>query len=386
LRILQLVSDWKWTGPAEPMLVGMAALRARGDRVDLVCPKAPEDANRSLWREASIRGLDPSHEIEPGRSALTLGDSSRIERLRGWLGSDGGAGPYDIVHCWHSRDHVLAARALRLGLRGGDTRKRARLVRFLSTTDPIRAWPWNRWLFGAGCDGLVCPSRTAVEANRPLRRGRPIRAMSGAVDLARLEVRKPPAEVRAGLGVPEGATLVGVVARMQSHRRFDLLLEALRRILPEKPNVHLVLIGRGTRADHVVSRPAVDLGVASNVVLAGYRVDDYADVLGAMDLFTYLVPGSDGTCRALLQAAALGLPLVGTSRGAIPEIIRDGETGLLVSEDAESIASAWSRLLGDPDRLRKFGERARRDAEVRFRPERLASALDAFHRELVGSH
>ena len=105
-------------------------------------------------------------------------------------------------------------------------------------------------------------------------------------------------------------------------------------------------------------------------------------MLGALDLFTFLVPGSDGTCRALLQAAAMGLPLIGTRRGAIPEIISDGQTGLLVEEDAAALAEAWRSLLDDPARRAQMAEAARRDASDRFRPDRFAAWMARFYSTL----
>jgi glycosyltransferase involved in cell wall biosynthesis len=229
---------------------------------------------------------------------------------------------------------------------------------------------------------LICVSDPVAEMNRTLRRGRLISSTTGAVDLEALEVRVDRQQVREELGVPEEAKLIGVVARMQSHRRFDLLLRALGVVVRDHPEVRLVLIGRGTHADRVVRTPAREMGLEDHVVFAGYRVEGYAAVLGAMDLFTFLVPGSDGTCRALLQAAALGLPLVGTRRGAIPEIIADGQTGVLVSENPDAIASAWVGFLDDPDRRRAFGEAARRDARMRFRPDRFAAWTERFYQEL----
>ena len=101
-----------------------------------------------------------------------------------------------------------------------------------------------------------------------------------------------------------------------------------------------------------------------------------------MDLCTSLVPGSGGTCRELLQAAALGLPMVGTRRGAIPEIISNGQTGLLVEEDPRALSVAWRRLLDDSTARREMGEAARRDAHVRFRPDRHAAWMESFY-ELV---
>jgi glycosyltransferase involved in cell wall biosynthesis len=185
------------------------------------------------------------------------------------------------------------------------------------------------------------------------------------------------------LGVPEDALLVGVVARMQPHRRFDLLLGALARLLPAIPSLRLVVIGRGTHAEAVVRAPARAMGLEQRVVFAGYRTQDYADVLGAMDLMSFLVPGSDGTCRALLEGAALGLPLVGTRRGAIPEIISNGQTGLLVDEDEGALAAAWAELLEDPIRRREMGEAARRDAHDRFLPDRFAARMERFYEEVL---
>jgi glycosyltransferase involved in cell wall biosynthesis len=387
LKILQLVSDWKWTGPAEPMLVLMEALRARGHQVALVCPEPPVRSNRSLWQEASNRGLDPIRSIEAIRSAVVRGDGARVRRVRDWLDTDEISGPFDIVHCWHSRDHVLAARALRLATGigcEGRVDRGCRLVRSLSHAQGISGWPWNRWLFGPGTDGLVCVSDAAVDLNRSLRGGRPISAASGAVDVDALRVRKGRDTIRAELGVPDGAKLIGVVARMQAHRRFDLLLAALERLVREDPDVRLVLIGRGTRADEIVRQPAKALGLEASVIFAGYRVGDYADVLSAMDLFTFLVPGSDGTCRALLEAAALGLPLVGTSRGAIPEIISNGQTGLIVPEEPAALAAAWAGLLADDERRLRMGKAAGRDASIRFRPDRFAAWMERFYEDVRG--
>lgn len=393
MKVLQLVSDWKWTGSAQPMLVLMGALRQRGHRVELVCPEPPPGAGRSLAQEARRRGLGPIETVEAERSAWRWGDADHVRRLAHWLASDAIGGPFEIVHCWHSRDHVLAARALSRGpwlgrsSSGVHTTHSTRIVRSWPRSAAIRPWPWNRWLFGRACDGLLCVSRDAASKNRRVRPEGPLAAMPGAVDLASLSLSSGASEAgavdargaRQLLGLPEDAFLIGIVARMQTHRRFDLLLAAMARLVIAHPEAHLVIFGRGTRAQELVAKPARALGLERNVVLAGYRTDDYARLLAAMDLFTYLVPGSDGSCRALREAAALGLPLVGTRRGAIPEIIVEGETGLLVDEDPAALAGAFSALICDPVRRRAMGEAARRDAHVRFEPEHLAELAEQFY-------
>jgi glycosyltransferase involved in cell wall biosynthesis len=123
------------------------------------------------------------------------------------------------------------------------------------------------------------------------------------------------------------------------------------------------------------------MGLGDRVIFAGYRKEDYAEVLGSMDVFTFLVPGSDGTCRALLEAAACGIPAVTTRRGALPEIVDDGVSGILCEEDPEALASGWRALLDDPERRRTMGENARQRAETVFTPARFAEEVAALYGE-----
>ncbi len=374
MKILQLTSDWKWTGPAAPMVQLALALRARGHQVELVCAEPDEATSPSLLARASEAGVSPSLALSRSRGIRWWRDAPEVERLRGLVGE----GDFDIVHTWHTRDHVLALRATAARRRAG----RTRVVRSYKRAEPIRALPWNRWLFGPGSDGLVCVSPRAARRNAYLRVGRPILGTLGAVDLERFRPAKPPAETRKSLGLEVGHRVLGIVARAQRHRRFDLLLAATARVVADDPSVRLLVVGRGTHIRETVEEPARRLGIADRVVFAGYRGDDYVDVLRCMDVFTLLVPGSDGGCRALLEAQACGLPAVSTRRGALSEIVHDGETGLLVAERPEALADAWRRLLDDPARRRAMALAARTRAETHFAPERLAQTVEQHYREV----
>ncbi|MEZ4333462.1 MAG: glycosyltransferase [Myxococcota bacterium] len=409
MKILHLTSDWKWTGPADPMLVSMQAMRQRGHRVELACAAPPAGAGRNLLEEAARRGLPPIATLPRGRGAWQRGDGAVVRTLAAWLAGDAVGGPFDVVHVWHARDHALALRARarhrRLDRGRGRVQRRAgagardaarseggeaaggealRIVRFLASAEPVAGWPWNRWLLGeAGCDGLLCVSAGASAALRRLRPAGALAVTPGAVDLDALDRAAGRDPARDALPVADEAFLIGVVARLQPHRRFDLLFAALAELVRARPEVRLVLFGRGTRAEAVVGEPVRRLGLERFVVRAGYRTEDYARLLAAMDVVTFLVPGSDGTCRALREAAALGRPLVGTRRGAIPEIVVDGETGLLVDETPASLAAAWASLAADPARRQAMGEAARRDARVRFAPEALGAFTERFYEAIV---
>lgn len=375
MRVLQLTSDWKWTGPAEPMLRLGLALRDRGDRVWLVCPEPPGPRDRSLVAEACGAGLPPALTIRRGRGSGPR-DLPDVVRLRALLEAE----DVQIVHVWHARDHLLALEASWRRRRRGLTR----IVRSYRKAETIVPWPWQRWIFGPGTDGLVCVSPGTAWRNRSVRGGRPILGLFGAVDLVRFRPGPPDPSVRRELGLAKGDRVVGIVARVQAHRRFDLLLEAARRLFARCGNARLLVVGRGTRRRELAEEPARRAGVADRVVFAGYRHGDYAAVLRAIDVFTFLVPGSDGTCRALLEAAACGIPAVVTRRGALPEIVEEGRTGLVVAEEPEALASAWERLIVDPSRRRALGEASRERACRHFDPARQAAALSDFYQQLVG--
>jgi glycosyltransferase involved in cell wall biosynthesis len=349
------------------------ALRERGHEVELGCPEAPEP-RRSLSTEARAAGLPPQLELSRGRGARWLRDRADAQRLQSHLR----ARDIEIVHCWHTRDHVLAWRAAGARRRSGPTA----LVRSYRRAEAIRRVPWNRWLFGAATDGLLCVSPCTAERNARLRSGRPIEGLFGAVDLERFRPGAPDPHTRVALGLPPSGPVVGIVARAQHRRRFELLLAAAARFFQGMPQARLLVVGRGTHRRQLAERPAARLGIGDRVVFAGYREADYGEVLRTIDLFTFLVPGSDGTCRAVLEAAACGIPAVTTRRGALPEIVSDGETGVLVDEDPEALAEAWQALLVTPQRRRSMGEAARRRAECLFAPERLADQVASFYEQV----
>ena len=354
------------------MLQLLLAQRARGCTAELVCPEDPDGRPDSLPQQARAAGVEPLLELSRARGAIWWRDSEDARRLAGLLGER----RFDVVHTWHTRDHVIAVRATAEHRRSGATR----LVRSHRSADPIAGLPWNRWLFGRATDGLLCVSPRAATRNQRLRRGRPVLGALGAVDLERFAPRPPDSGVRASLGLAPEHRVVGITARVQPHRRFDLLLQAMARLAPAVPEARLLVIGRGTHLEETARRPAARLGLGGRVIFAGYRSADYPEVLRASDVFSMLVPGSDGSCRALLEAAACGLPAVTTDLGSLPEIVVHGETGLVVTPDPAQLAAAWRSLLRSEPLRAGLGAAARRRAEHCFSPARLAEQVEDLYR------
>ena len=101
---------------------------------------------------------------------------------------------------------------------------------------------------------------------------------------------------------------------------------------------------------------AADLGLAGRVHFLGQR-RDIPDLLAALDIFV-LPSHSEGVSLALLEAMAAGLPVIATAVGGLPEVVTDGENGLLIPpKDPEALAAALARLLADPDSGQKAGRK-----------------------------
>lgn len=373
MKILHLTGDWKWTGPAEPMLNAVVALRARGHRVDTAFPLPPQE-RAGLIERARERGVEPLLRLARGQGWRPLRDRRDVRRLRKLIAR----GDYDVVHAHHTRDHILA----RLALRGLPTR----LVASWHHGDPVPRRIWNRWLLGPrGADGLVVlGERIASAARRDL--GWPaerVAVVPGSVDAERFAPRTPSAEMRSELGLGGGERVIGLVARLQPHRRVELLLEAFARALRSVPELRLVVVGRGTRAREVLEQPVAALGLGAHVIRAGWRGADYLDVLSLFDALVFLVPGSDGSCRAVLECMALEIPVIASPRGILPDTVADGETGRIVPEDADALAAAFVDLWREPERWRALGKAARRRVLERYTPALAAERLESFYASLL---
>jgi glycosyltransferase involved in cell wall biosynthesis len=188
--------------------------------------------------------------------------------------------------------------------------------------------------------------------------------------------------------------LIGITARIQPHRRFELLWQTAAAVVAAAPHARFVLLGRGNATDteNLVRAPIAQLGLGRHVILAGYLHEpEYTQALASLDVFLFLVPGSDGTCRAVREAMAMGLPIVTTKRGMLPQIVAkdagapaaEPAPGFTIDETAPALAAALVGLVGDKDLRRAMGDAARGKVQRAMHPVDAARRLAAFYRELV---
>jgi phenylacetate-CoA ligase len=309
-------------------------------------------------------GLDPS-------TAVRLAAFLKRERV-------------DIVHTHNPSPHLYGALAAAIVRREGpDGRALPRVVH----TKHGRNYPGaprkvlaNR-LASAFSDKIVAVSEDAHRVALDLERVDPHRLVTirNGVDT---ELFRPSdkAQARRALGVPTEGLHIGCVARLSAEKDHATMLEAFAIVRARRPDAHLTLVGDGAER-RALEAQRDRLGLSGAVTFAGQR-DDIAAILSAFDMFA-LSSRTEGMSLTLLEAAAAGLPIVATRVGGNPEVVADGETGLLVpAGDPARFAEALLATAARAD-LGAMGERARVRVAERYDMGRTAAAYEALYDEVL---
>ncbi len=187
--------------------------------------------------------------------------------------------------------------------------------------------------------------------------------------------------VRKELGLDAGTPLVGVVGRLEAQKGHRYLVDAWATIVRELPDARLLVVGEGSLRTALESQVRAR-GVAGALIFAGFRADvprllDAVDVVALPSLY-------EGLPLTAIEAAAMARPLVATAVDGTPEVVRDGETGVLVPPaDPPALARGLLAVLGDPERARRMGEAARALALERFDIRRQVESTAEVYRSVV---
>jgi len=189
------------------------------------------------------------------------------------------------------------------------------------------------------------------------------------------------AELRARLGAGDSSLLIAWLGRMTQIKRVDDLLTAFADLRARGIDAHLALAGDGPLRLGLEGL-ARELGVADRAHFIGLQ-REVAPLYGAADVVA-LTSGNAATPVTLIAALAAGTAIVSTDVGGVRDVVRDGETGLLVEAgDTAGIASAFERLAADPGLRRGLAEAGRSDVRQRYSVERLVGDVDGLYRRLL---
>jgi L-malate glycosyltransferase len=202
---------------------------------------------------------------------------------------------------------------------------------------------------------------------------RMVTCIRNGLDLQHVTTTRQPQEVRRELGIEPRALLIGTVGRLSAIKGQVHLLRAAKRVIASQPWARLLFVGDGPLRNELLIS-AAELQLAASCIFPGARNDVY-DVMSAMDIFA-LPSLNEGIPMSLLEAMALGRPVVASAVGGIPEVIQDRVNGRLVPPgDEAALADACLELATDRELARTMGERARQTIEDSFSHERCGSAL-----------
>ncbi|HEU5181078.1 MAG TPA: glycosyltransferase family 4 protein [Candidatus Polarisedimenticolia bacterium] len=258
------------------------------------------------------------------------------------LGSLARQGGFDVIHSFMFLPNFYV-RLSRL-------RHRTPLIVCSHRTTKMRGWPRAvlEILLSPFCDLMVTNSQAGREelVSRGMDPGR-IAVVLNGIDLDRFR----PAPASGSDGRP---ARVGMVARMEPDRDHVTLLQAFEQVHAMHPEAKLVLAGDGSLAPKVREQVAL-LRLESCVELPG-AVAHPEEMYRTLDLYVQASRNKEGTSNSLLEAMASGIPVIATRIGGNLEVVRDGETGLLVTaEDPAALAKAISSLLRDPVLAQRLG-------------------------------
>lgn len=252
--------------------------------------------------------------------------------------------------------------------------------------------PRAKWALGAA-DAIVGISRfVSASLVRAGYRAERIFTVYNSLDLSGTEwAEQPPtAGVREALGVPDDAPLVCIASRLFRWKGHHDLLDAVDLLRREVAGVRLLIVGEddpranpggGSYRSELAARVTA-LGLERNVIFTGFRTD-VARLIAASDVFCQ--PSAEEPFGMVyLEAMAMRRPVVAYASGGAPEVINDGETGLLVQRgDTAALARALLRLFRDPELRRRLGEAGRHRVEQAFRPQRSAAAMLDVYRSVI---
>jgi glycosyltransferase involved in cell wall biosynthesis len=195
------------------------------------------------------------------------------------------------------------------------------------------------------------------------------------------EARINAAAMRAKLGIPPEAIVVGTAGRLTPIKGQRYLLEAAARISPRTGDLFFVFLGDGELADALAGMSSL-LGI-KNALFLGWR-QDVPEVMSTFDIFV-LPSLNEGMGKVLIEAMALGKPIVASNVGGIPDLVTHNHNGLLFPPaNVAGLADSMNVLLHDPEKRAKMGEKGK-DVAADFGVEAMVQKVERLYAEVLSA-
>ena len=375
MKILHIFSNWKWTGPAEHALNMAAAHLKLGHEVTFACAEPPpEDRENSIVAASERAGISPVTKFKLNKHFNLTDNIKDIPTLRRYLKEE----KFDVVHAHLPNDHFLCGMALLF------VSIKTILIRTCYDGHKMPGGFKTRLLLSYMTDGLITISnltKNHIKENYSFA-DKNLWKVDVPVDLERFNPDKTN-DIRGKYHIAKEAVIGGIVARVQTHRRFEILLEAIQIVTNQFPGFKFMIIGRGTHIEEIAIKPSQEMGIRTNIIFTGYKREEFCETLSCLNFKVFLVPGSDGSCRAVREAMAMGTPVIAAKRGILPELIEDGKDGLVIEDTPENLAGAIMLLVDNPELCQQMGRNARAKALDLFDLDKQAAKVENIYAEVL---
>jgi glycosyltransferase involved in cell wall biosynthesis len=354
-----------WRGGQNQVLLTVNGLRAIGQRAALVAHPDGE-LRRRVAEGLELIPLAPRTEVD---LSAAWKFSRLIKRLKP-----------DVIHAHDPHGVAMASFALSLGgaAAAGTALVASRRVDFHLKGNSLSRWKHHQ----VDCFIAASEAIRQILLNDGVPEARAVTVHEG-IDVDHVAAAEP-VNVHEAFWLPHGAPLVGNVAALVPHKGHRYLIEAAHRVVQDVPDARFVILGEGELREQL-ARQVHDHHLEKHVLLPGFRTD----VLGCIKGFDLFVLSSvtEGLGTSLLDAMACRRPIVATTAGGIPEVVKDGETGLLVPpRDAKALADAIIRAIGDAALRERMGAAGLARVRERFTVERMIDATAAVYARVGGTH
>jgi glycosyltransferase involved in cell wall biosynthesis len=359
VRIAHTEASLGWGGQEIRILSEAKGLIGRGHEVVLLCP-----AEARIYAEATAWSV-PAVALPIGKKR-----PKGVSALVHWFRKN----RCDVLSTHSSTDSWLSAFALLLMGRPFP------LVRTRHISAAVPRNPFSRWLYTRATAQIVTTGellkKELVERNGyPAER---IESVPTGIDPQRFRPGDR-TEARRRLGLPQDATIVGIVATLRSWKGHLFLIDAVAE-LPR--TVILVIVGDGPMREVLETRVR-ERQLSERTRFAGNQ-SDVAPWLQALDVFALPSYANEGVPQALIQAMLTGLPCVTTAVGSISELAKDGETALVVPpKEVAPLRDAIQKLITDKDLRNRLGEAARMHCEAGFSYEAMLDKMERIYKNLL---
>jgi len=203
------------------------------------------------------------------------------------------------------------------------------------------------------------------------------------VDEERFLPVQDPWPPRARLGIDRESPVVGTVSSLTPHKGQKYLIQAAAKIREKYPATRFLIVGDGPLR-RSLEEQALELSLQSSLIFTGAR-RDIPDLLSLMDIFVLPSSSREGLGIAIIEGMAMEKPTVATDIGGIPEVVQDGETGLLVRPgDSAALAKAIIGLIDNPDRAKAMGKKGRNRFAQKFTRKTMLSKIEDLYLGLAG--